>query len=184
MGKMAVADAWRVHAFWECSIAKAVLNEIDHAASTREAMERHHLWLSSPPPTHHPINPSIWLVVTLAAFTAMEHGRKAMYAMQKETAPNHQTRRRPQIHTPPISVRAANAAVGRFWCLLQDYADIGGPITPPPPLHHPFLTMKDNHLSLHLPTPDRLPVDLDLAVPPPSNTTSPRKGPSAAEYVE
>ena len=53
------------------SIAKAVLNEIDHAASTKEAMERHHLWLSYPPPSHK--NPFIWLVITLATFTVMEH---------------------------------------------------------------------------------------------------------------
>jgi hypothetical protein len=159
LGNKASADAWRIHAFWNCAVAQAVVNEINHSLGITDLMQRHHLWLSIPPMTHNPINLHIWQVVTLAAVTAMDHGRKAMHAMLKSVPatppPQHQ-------RTPALSVitRAANAASGRFWCILQDYVDTDNNITPPPPPNHPFFTTKDNHLTLNLPPPDRLPVDL------------------------
>lgn len=164
-GKVRAADTLRIHAFWDCPIAKAVINEIDHAAATGDAIQRYHIWLASPPQTRHPVDPSVWHVVSLAALTAMDHGRKTMYAMLKDV-PSGPERRQQRPHhqnvpTLPPHVRAARAATARFWCLLQDYADIGGGASPPLPPGHPFFTMKGSYITLHLPYPDRLPADLD-----------------------
>ena len=107
-----------------------------------DLMQRHHLWLSTLPLTCNPINLHIWQVVTLAAVTAMDHGRKAMHAMLKAVPANPP----PQYHqTPalPIATFALQADFGAYSKIM----DINN-ITPPPPPNHPFFTKKDNRLTL------------------------------------
>ena len=154
------ADNWREHAFWDCKVAREVVNEINHAIAA-EPLQRFHLWLSIPPPSHTPILAPIWQVVSLAALTAMEHGRRAMYAMTKNPQQPPPTRHLSRHQPPPtpIPTQAANAASARFWCLLQDFADTGMGKTSPP--SHPFLATRGGHLTLNLPPPVRLPADLD-----------------------
>ena len=113
-GNKALADAWRIHAFWYCTLAQAMVNEINHSLGITDPIQRHHLWLSPPPLTRNPINLHIWQVVTLAAVTAMDHGRKAMSAMLK-TIPA----------TPPPQLHCTPALSAQHGKPMQPRADFG-----------------------------------------------------------
>ena len=151
--KLSHCDAWREHAFWSCHVAKAILGEIDMATS--HPTNIHHLWLLHPHPSVHP---TLWLPVAAAALTAINHGRMAMYAIEKQlsTATTTTTDPPPPPHT--TAERAAKVAISRFWIQLQDFAD-SAELGITTPAGHPFFAARDGQLSLHLPL--RLPTDLD-----------------------
>ena len=150
--KVLHCNAWREHAFWSCPVAKAVLGEIDIAAG--HPTNIHHLWLLHPHPSVHP---TLWLPVAAAALTAINHGRLAMYAIEKRLSTTT-TPTAPHPTSLITTEQAAKAAISRFWIQLQDFAD-SSELCINTPTGHPFFTARDGQISLHLPL--RLPTDLD-----------------------
>ena len=65
----------RQHHFWHCPVAQAVVGQVEARAGIPVA--RSHLWLASPPAGFHE---RVWDVVSLAALSAMEVGRRYMAA--------------------------------------------------------------------------------------------------------
>jgi hypothetical protein len=142
----------RLHTFWDCPVAQAVRTQIDHvlAPSAPTPTSRANVWLLGPPPLPH-ITPGVWTLVCLCALAAMEYGRTLLWAQHHHlpAAPA------PQWANPLRAV--SNAAVARFWHLLQDFAR-ANPRHWTLPHSHPFLhtiTTADprGRLDIHLPSP-------------------------------
>ena len=105
----------RLHVFWSCPVALAVRREIQlcvPAALTSDNPAQ--LWTMSPPPRE--VLPQVWHIVCLAALNAMDHGRRVLYAVFKDT---------PLPAADPSTLIASRSAVLRFWELLSDYASLG-----------------------------------------------------------
>jgi hypothetical protein len=77
------APALRMHYFWECPLARAVSSEINRALSGSAVCLVAHLWLCRKPVAR--LHDTIWLVVCLAALSAMDHGRKVLWATHLES---------------------------------------------------------------------------------------------------
>jgi hypothetical protein len=67
----------RLHHFWDCPVAQAVRQEVEAAASVGP-ISRSQLWLALTPAALHP---GIWRIVSLAALTAMEKGRRKLWRL-------------------------------------------------------------------------------------------------------
>jgi hypothetical protein len=130
----------RVHHFWLCPIAEAVIVEI--AAVGGVAMDRQRLWLLEAPPA---LQQCVWDVVCLAAFAAMERGRRHANALA--TRGSHAR--------PQLVAAACAAAVADFWGRLASFAAQGaaprGWDDVPPT--HPFVGVSpgDRQLVLNCP---------------------------------
>ena len=139
------------------------------------AVLRVHVWLLQAPAVPPGLCPRAWALVALAALAAMEHGRRHLYALRVgPTWPDPGPAGHRVLHgaLPPflfdghvrqhimaerdaIVARVSNAAAGRFWHLLQDFASAQGvaprgwAVGP----EHPFLRVApgDGRLQLRLP---------------------------------
>jgi hypothetical protein len=133
------------HHYHTCAVAAAVYDAISGALPGNPVVLRHHIWLAEPPvPLLHK---DLWLVVCMAALTAMEYGRKRLVRLhfQQQQQPVRQTHItdffQPFLHPPaapaplqaggqgqrrPSHVEiAADSAVVQFWMCLHNFADVG-----------------------------------------------------------
>ncbi len=125
------ATPGRLHTFWDCPAAVAVRGALADALGAPLPGPAS-LWLLDPP--------APWRLVALCALSAMEYGRCHLWTAH--------------YAGEPVDARASGqAAVGRFWLLLDDFAtayprsldgwDVG-PDTP-------FLYLDDGLLTVRLP---------------------------------
>jgi hypothetical protein len=141
--------AWRLHHFWHCPVAAAIVEEIRRILPGT-TIKCEHIWLLRPP--RGDLHSGAWGVVAAAAIAAMHSGRKNLIRLhlhQQQLVPPGQTLITTYfpvtIGAPPPSVmqRATRWAVAWFWCLLQDFASIHSDIPKGwgagPPATHPFL---------------------------------------------
>ena len=127
------ADLQRRHVFWGCPVARAVVRELQRGLGGAERLQRFEVWLVHPPPYVHNL---VWGAVCLAAVSAMEHGRKVLYAMrmadQEAAAATRAAGGRQatllelwgmQRREVPLSAveRAAARAAADFWCRVYDF---------------------------------------------------------------
>jgi hypothetical protein len=112
------SDSWQMHAFWSCPIAQAVRRELGSCISPPTVLICKHVWLLLPP---NRIHRDVWCAVAAAALSAMDMGRRAMHAM---SSTNNTSSISPIQTQPDAATRAAKMAAARFWCLLQDLADL------------------------------------------------------------
>ena len=143
--------AWRLHHFWHCPVAAAVVGEIRRVLPG-VTITCAHIWLLRPPTSS--IHSGVWGVVAAAAIAAMHSGRKnliRLHLRREELIGAGQTVITAffpiSAGTPPPTVmqRATRWASAWFWCLLQDFACIHSGVPPGwgtgPPADHPFLAV-------------------------------------------
>lgn len=104
----AAAAADRHHHFWTCHVAQAVVTAIADAIAPHQQLSKPNIWLARPPGAA--VAGCVWDVVCLAAVTAMDHGRRRMYALSCGPPP-----------AAPLHLTSARSAVARFWELLTDF---------------------------------------------------------------
>ena len=109
---MAPPSPLRLHAFWGCPVAQAVVFQMRRVLGDEagEWVRREHVWLLRPP--DRDIALCVWDVACLAALTAMDSGRRFLWACRLE---------------PGALRRASLHAAAQFWLALQDYSD--APVT-------------------------------------------------------
>ena len=117
----------RRHHFWDCVIARTLLDDLQrHAAAP---LSRAHVWLAQPPA---PLSPVVWDVVVLACLSALEGGRRALYAARAS---------RDSVLPRATLTRIGVTVTLDFWARLHDFATLG--LAPPDwstvPPSHPFL---------------------------------------------
>lgn len=105
----------RRHHFWECPVAKAVVETVAAQLGPNKELTPRNLWLGSSPGGVHT---GVWDVVCLAAIAAMDSGRRRM----TKTILN--ARQRNAQPAPDLVHSASQQAVARFWDLLQDFCSI------------------------------------------------------------
>lgn len=124
----------RMHHFWECPIATAVMQEVQlgrnpAAAATTAAssITREQVWLLQAPPR---VSHDIWQVVVLAALNAMDVGRRRLTSVYMTANQQHPTNQPP----PSPEAQQRNSATAeqlqlacvfateRFWSNLRDFA--------------------------------------------------------------
>lgn len=170
------APALRLHAFWECAVARAVLAAL---VATLAAAGVHppsllvaHLWLCVPPAPA--LDPTVWRLVCMAALSAMDYGRRFMWALHFQAQESAQLPAPEQVlrqltlfeawgveapgpplgnvPDPPTPVeRACRAAVADFWSRLQSFATLHATyaqMLPALSATHPFLARRDGRLVL------------------------------------
>lgn len=169
----------RVHSFWTCPVALAVRAQLDNTLGV--AVARPSLWLLGPPPLPN-LDDNIWRLVSLAALSAMEHGRALLWAhrcspdwpdpgvlawanlARSSPIPAHVLRALvfPQAMAARDAIvqRVARSAAVRFWHLLQDFASAHA--THPPA----GWAIAPNHAFLHLSPAGLLAVNLPPSAPP------------------
>ena len=113
----------RAHHFWECPVAKAVVEQItNHVPGP---LTRAHLWLVEAPPS---VQQCVWDVVALAAITAMERARVGLRAAMGRTSSAASGGAGPDQQAPPAPIEVAKArAVLEFWQRLRGFAELGVP---------------------------------------------------------
>jgi hypothetical protein len=119
-----VAPSPRMHHFWDCPVAQAVVAAVSAAAGV--AVPRATLWLVLCPDGLCPV---VWDVVCLAALSAMERGRRSAVSASAAAA------------GAPAAQRAAAVAVTDFWGRLASFvalrvAPVSWADVPP---DHPFV---------------------------------------------
>jgi hypothetical protein len=143
--------SWRLHHFWHCPVAAAVVAEINRALLGGDVTCAN-VWLLSPPPgiSHS----GVWGVVAAAAIAAMHSGRRnliRLHLAREELVGVGQTLITSYFPVvagapPPTALqRASRRAVAWFWCLLQDFASLHTSVPmgwgAGPPATHPFLAV-------------------------------------------
>lgn len=176
----ALAAAWQEHYYWSCPVARDVVRQLQRALPAGTDVQRAHVWLvSTPTPT---CLQEAWRVVCLAAVSAMNLGRRVLWAIthegQAEGQPGDGLRQltleelgfvvrqaqelAPEPEVTPVQ-RAGRRAAAEFWALLQDFASLqsgaeeeGGR---PMGLHagHPFLCTQDGVRGVRVTVPPPVP---------------------------
>jgi hypothetical protein len=119
-----VSPTPRVHHFWSCAIAQAVI--VDMAQSSHAHITREGIWLLQPPAG---VQECVWFVVCMAALTAMEQGRRHARALVKRG------------QAAGAAARASAHAVAAFWGRLSNFVALGAPPKgwTNVPAAHPFI---------------------------------------------
>ncbi len=99
----------RLHAFWECPVARAVTAQLAAGAGVQQ-LERSCVWLLLPPSPAFVL--IAWQVAALAALDAMEYGRRFLWFLHA----------RPGFAAAAGVEQVSRAAATRFWLNLQDFA--------------------------------------------------------------
>ncbi len=125
-GRRLAARVVRVHFFWECPVAQAVVSELQRCLPAGVLLSRAHVWLlQSPAPQ---VNLGVWRAVCLAALSAMDTGRRCCWKLNKERlerGPRQQSLHEAwglQGPPAPLHARAGRVAVLQFWSLLEGFA--------------------------------------------------------------
>ena len=150
------ASAWREHVFWSCPVAQAVAETVQRQVPGElQHGLRPHVWLA----LHMPgVEPAVWQVVALAALSAMQFGRRVLWAKSRAAEVARAAgggRRQITIEEAwgleeappvvPVLQQAQRRAVAEFWSLLQSFASMhdGGEGSWQPgrdlSVQHPFL---------------------------------------------
>lgn len=150
----------RLHAFWNCPVAAAVVQEVRAGLPAGTPLSRSHLWLGQPPAGA--ITRAVWRVVCMAAVAAMEKGRRCLLCMYHvREAQRAAVAVRPQglrqltlyeaFHiAPPAAaddaagddqvldpvLTAKRCAIKEFWALLQLFVDTLPQVTQRPARAH------------------------------------------------
>lgn len=136
----------RLHCFWQCDVADAVVKEVRAGLPAGACLTRRHLWLGQPPAKE--ITRAVWRVVCMAAVAAMEKGRRCLlcqYHVREEqraaAAARPQGLRQLTLYeafhiAPPAAaddagdeqvldpvVTAKRCAIQEFWALLHLFVD-------------------------------------------------------------
>ena len=160
------AEQAREHSFWSCPVAQAVVGSMQQArvaaagGTQLPEIQRADLWLAQPPREGGSgVHQQVWLVVCLAALSAMDYGRRRLVAQHLRAQPQPTSPGGLRQLTlfqafglpdpaPPVSAVevASRGAVARFWTLLADFSSVG--LLPRggqsvPTSHHPFLVRVD-----------------------------------------
>ncbi len=137
-------DYWgrqpRRHHFWDCPVARAVVESMQDGWPAGEGIRREHVWLASAPSG---VQQCVWEVVALAALEAMEVGRQCMHARMRDlrgstAAPQWQA----------MVSQAPRRAVACMWAHLRAFASLGVPRTGWDEVgaDHPWLRVTDGRL--------------------------------------
>jgi hypothetical protein len=106
----------RVHHFWDCPVAGAVLDEVRQGLPQGTSLQREHIWLGRVPGCQ--IDSGVWRVVAVAAIEAMAKGRSRL--VREKLSSN--------AGDPPPGAEAAAAAgacaARIFWASLQDFVSM------------------------------------------------------------
>jgi hypothetical protein len=101
------ASVHRLHAFWECPVARAVRLQLQQGLGG-VSPQRRHVWLLESPSRGCQL--LVWRVVGLAALNAMEYGRSRLWVQSL------------QVGDPGERLaEVARAASVFFWSELQDF---------------------------------------------------------------
>lgn len=130
----------RRHHFWDCSIAAAVVQELQlglDSAAPLGGVTREQLWLLQPPPGVHR---GIWQVAALAALSSMDAARRRLTSLCMPAInqrKQHQQQQAPHTtnHNPPDAAQRVIAtpeqlqlvrvfAIERFWSSIHDFASL------------------------------------------------------------
>jgi len=143
--------SWRLHHFWHCPVATAVVAEIRRALPG-STVTCAHVWLLRPP--SGVAHSGVWGVVAAAALAAMLSGRKnfiRLHLQRREAVGRGQTildDYYPHVAGAPEPTtieRATRWAAAWFWTLLTDFASSNNNLPPDwgagPPADHPFLAV-------------------------------------------
>ena len=76
----AVALLQRDHAFWDCPVTGGVRQLLQRHLPAGVVLHPQHLWLLVPP--HPSVHHGVWVVVGLAALTALNRARRFMWSME------------------------------------------------------------------------------------------------------
>jgi hypothetical protein len=106
----------RQHAFWDCPVAQAVVRQLQRGLGNRP-LAQWNVWLLQPP---RRVRIAVWRVVALAALSAMEVGRRALFREWVQRDRPEEARER----TAAARVAAATASAA-FWLALHDFAKGG-----------------------------------------------------------
>lgn len=146
------ARSWRQHYFWECAVARVLVEHVQAALPGRQVLRRH-LWLLQPPAGVHAC---VWEPVCAAVLEAMAFGRKLLWARHEERLPQPGqrcitqffpvVRARQSPQPPPLHERVGRLAVAKFWELLQglvtlDECPVKDRRWEAVPADHPFLSV-------------------------------------------
>jgi hypothetical protein len=105
----------RSHAFWDCSVAAAVIEQVCEGlrvAGNVAAVTRESVWLLRTPTGFD--SPGTWAVVALAALSAMEFGRKQLWA--RSLQPDWVG-----TGAGAAALEVGRSASARFWGLLDEF---------------------------------------------------------------
>jgi hypothetical protein len=109
-GAAAAPTSARCHSFWECAVARAVLAQLADPrlpGGAAPAVLRANVWLLTRPPGWEG-QLQQWQRIGLATLSAMEHGRRVLWARSRAEA------------SQQAVTAAANLAAARFWVVLAD----------------------------------------------------------------
>lgn len=127
--------AARLHAFWGCPVAQAVVEQLRLCLPAgARPLRCADVWLLRPPAGVHA---GVWGVVCAAALDAMAHGRRALWAVSRGVkAPDPRqtliTDYLPVVRAagvlPPLTgvQRAERSATAWLWTQLQDFVELRG----------------------------------------------------------
>lgn len=116
----------RMHHFWDCAAAKAVVGIMERECCEGVALQRQQLWLMIPPPAlrarygAQPWLPQLWRVVCLAALNSM------WWAAQSVLQNDHSREPRTAL-VPRTTSMLCTKAILQFRVLLEEFACVGRP---------------------------------------------------------
>ena len=113
----------RMHHFWRCEVAQAVVGQLEGTLGTRVTREA--VWLAQAPSG---VQQCVWDVVVLAGVSAMELGRRFMQAATRERlGPPRGPPMGRAVPGAELRDRAIRRAVADFWARLHGFARLGRP---------------------------------------------------------
>ena len=129
----------RLHHYWECPVAEAVVRELSRCLPRGVALHQVHVWVGRKP--MQGLHGGVWLVVCQAALLAMDHGRAMLYRWRQQQRAGEALPQRLVTLQQRLQV-AQQRAVATLWDRLHDFAGLG--LCPPQwltqvGLNHPFM---------------------------------------------
>ena len=117
-----------LHIFWNCPVAKAIVQEINSYLPSDSSLSPASLWLMRPPSASI-VHPYIFQCVCLAAISAMYHGSRALYTIARQSSlaqpAGDSASARPAPSRLSFLRRASFSSKVRFYSILIDIATLG-----------------------------------------------------------
>ena len=133
----------RLHSFEGCRVAAAVYQQLRAGGP----VYRFHVWLMQVPRSD--IDATVWAMVCVAAVSAMEHGRKVLWARSLSEEGG-------AVPRLELVSSVAALAVTRFWAALFDFASVRDVLPQPVAADHPFICMHAGIVMVNMPDMPRL----------------------------